>query len=89
MSDVQITGTIKSAVRATLFGKNCIIGFMHEDKRGRFVDGRLIHTSSILRVEGDIVFTKNSIYKVEWADEDAIKNMEARLSCSGATIKLP
>lgn len=37
-----------------------IMGDVHK----RFPDGRLVHTSKIMKLEGDLLHTKNSIYKL-------------------------
>lgn len=39
-------------------------GDIYNDSRGRFRDGERVSTSAIISVEGDIVTTRNSIYRV-------------------------
>lgn len=39
-------------------------GRIMNDKRGRFPDGCLVHTSKILKIEGDLLYTRNSVYKL-------------------------
>ncbi|MDQ2066723.1 hypothetical protein Q9295_10070 [Xinfangfangia sp. CPCC 101601] len=62
MSDPEIHGTIKDAI-ITDWG--IAVGYIHGDTKGRFIDGTLISTSRILKQEGDIIHTRNSVYRVE------------------------
>lgn len=39
-------------------------GFIYNDARERFNDGEYIRTSAVERIEGDLVFTRNSIYRI-------------------------
>ena len=41
-----------------------LLGRIYSDKKGRFADGTLVATSSIVEQVGDIVMTKNSTYKL-------------------------
>jgi hypothetical protein len=51
-----------------------ISGFIYGDRKGRFRDGTFVHTSSVSHGYGlEIYHTRNSVYKVEWA-EDAHKH---------------
>jgi len=34
------------------------------DSKRRFVDGTRIHTSLILKIEGDLIHTLNSVYRI-------------------------
>ena len=43
----------------------CYVGEIYSDTRGRFPDGTLVTTSKVLKVEGGLLYTKNSIYKLE------------------------
>lgn len=45
------------------FGQK-IIGEIYGDTKGRFKDGELIRTSTVERFDGDLVFTRNSVYKL-------------------------
>jgi len=43
-------------------------GDIYGDTRGRFLDGERVSTSEIVSVDGDIVTTRNSVYRVtSWA----------------------
>lgn len=64
---MKITGTLEHWWHEpALF--NVIWGHVHNDIEGRFVDGTLIHTSSLkhsskqVHKEGDIINTQNSTY---------------------------
>ena len=56
----EITGTINDWVKSG----QVIYGKIYGDTRGRFPDGTQIRTSKIDSIEGDIVYTQNSVYKL-------------------------
>lgn len=68
---MEITGTIKNARRLAR-GEDIrapnICGNIYGDTRGRFPDGMIVYTSTIMEeLPGDIFVTRNSTYKVEFA----------------------
>ncbi len=48
-----------------LVGNN-INGDIYGDRKGRFADGTNVTTSRVVEVDGDIVVTRNSVYRVVW-----------------------
>jgi NTP pyrophosphatase (non-canonical NTP hydrolase) len=59
--------TLRDANIYTGHGDTRIRGRIYGDLKGRFEDGEMVITSPVLdELPGDIVQTKNSIYKVEW-----------------------
>lgn len=46
-------------------------GTVFNDAKGRFEDGKKIHTSKVVSIEDNIVLTRFSIYEVTWASEAA------------------
>lgn len=66
MSDtIEVTATIKNATFHENGGKQYVRGNIYDDIHNRWPDGHSVCTSSILDVRGDIVITKNSIYRIE------------------------
>jgi len=46
---------------------------IYNDSRGRFADGEVVYTSTILEQEGSIFITENSAYDVKyWAPGEAV-----------------
>ena len=41
----------------------CYWGQIYQDKLQRWADGRWVKTSRVLKEEGDLIYTVNSIYK--------------------------
>lgn len=39
-------------------------GNIYGDRKGRFTDGTYVHTSPAVSVEGDILTTRNTVYKL-------------------------
>ena len=64
-NNVQITGVLRNAQPKYLTTGGYVVGNIYGDVRGRFPDGSLIHTSFVVRQEGDLIFTLNSVYRVE------------------------
>lgn len=69
---MEIVGTLRNA-RLIPKGEHphapCLAGNVHGDTKGRFRDGELITTSTIMSEDGDVFKTRYSAYKVEsWAD---------------------
>lgn len=40
------------------------VGRIYNDSKGRFVDGQIVRTSLVEKVDGDLVYTMNSVYKL-------------------------
>lgn len=68
----QVTATIKDGRIVTLWGVRRLFGTIHGDTLGRYPDGHEIGTSRVKKGKrGDeLVRTRNSLYRVEWADDD-------------------
>jgi len=67
----SVTGTLKDWVYDKFC--NCVWGYIEGDVRDRFTDGTWIHTSDIPSTrqtrsftakEGDLIYTRNSIYRL-------------------------
>jgi hypothetical protein len=71
----EIDGVIKNAVLWSYYSGAMVVGHIYEDKKRRFEDGKLIHTSNIEHFSDDnlIITTKNSVYKVEWRDDPSFE----------------
>lgn len=68
MLDDLITGTVKNHRFVNLGGgQTMLAGEIYGDKRNLFPDGTTIYTSPIEDIVGDVVTTKNSVYKLEKA----------------------
>jgi hypothetical protein len=66
MSDtIQITGTIKNARFFDIGSKQIVCGQIYGDAGNRFEDGTQINTSEVISVDGDLVTTRNSVYRIE------------------------
>ena len=66
----KITATLKNAERHT-YGANVVYsGHIYGDVHKRFDDGTYIRTSQVKRVEDDLAYTLNSIYKIEPIDKN-------------------
>lgn len=68
----EITGVLRNARRVgreeDLRGP-CLSGNVYGDTKGRFRDGQVIYTSTIMSEEGDVFRTVFSVYRVEtWAE---------------------
>ena len=59
--DIEIHGTLENW--SYYFGET-ILGFIHGDTKLRFPDGSLVSTSKVIKRHGDIVYTRNSVYKL-------------------------
>lgn len=62
MSDKKITGVVKDAA---LLANGCLYGTLVVDYLGRFDAGNWIRTSKVVKIKGELVYTLNSVYKVE------------------------
>lgn len=63
-NETQITADIQRHNIRPMGELQLLQGFVYGDKRGRFRDGEFITSSPIQRIEGNLVFTANSIYRV-------------------------
>lgn len=67
---MKVTGLIKNAKKVHLSDdKMVIVGNIYSDSLNRFDDGLKIKTSYIIKETEEYVTTKNSYYKVQWADD--------------------
>ena len=66
---MKFTGIIKHARIIQYPGTNWarVTGRIYNDIHERFRDGTQIGTSRVVLVVGDVVYTRNSVYKVEWS----------------------
>lgn len=60
-TQTSISGIIKDA---RYLKNGCVFGTVVKDYKGRFEPGNWIRTSYVTKVEGDLVYTMNSIYQV-------------------------
>lgn len=62
---------IKNAFITDYNGITVARGDIYEDSKGRFADGTFIRTSYIVNGpdENNIICTRNSVYKLEFADD--------------------
>lgn len=63
----EITGILKNAVRCGSDNRYCVVGNLYQDSKNRWWDGGEIITSQVVKEEGNVIYTLNSVYKVEWA----------------------
>lgn len=63
-TEVQITAEVQRHNIRPIGELTLLQGYVYGDKRGRFRDGEFITSSAIERIEGDLVFTANSIYRI-------------------------
>jgi hypothetical protein len=61
MKTTDVDGVIKDA---TLLFNGCVFGIVVKDNKGRFDKGNWIRTSYVKEIVGDIVYTRNSSYKI-------------------------
>ena len=67
---MKVTGLLKNAKKVHLYDdKMVMVGNVYSDLYNRFDDGEEIKTSYIVKESGEYVTTKNSYYKVQWADD--------------------
>lgn len=76
---MNIVGTLKNARRVAV-GEDprapCLRGQVYGDVKGRFPDGTVITTSTIMEEQGALFRTRFSAYRVEsWAGEAANENV--------------
>lgn len=46
-------------------GAFVIWGHIYDDAQNRFYDGQFIHTAMVSKIEGNLVYTKNNVYRLE------------------------
>lgn len=61
-TQTSIDGIIKNARHLK---NGCVFGTVVKDYKGRFDPGNWIRTSLVQSVEGDLIYTRNSVYKFE------------------------
>lgn len=67
MNEQQIDGEIHFYEHDLHLGEHAdglVRGYIFGDRKGRFDDGTFIRTSHVQRVEGQIVHTRNSVYRL-------------------------
>ena len=62
---VEVDGVLKNVYFEQIFDKRIALGNIYDDRKGRFNDGDSIHTSAITKQEGDVIWTRNSVYRIE------------------------
>lgn len=63
LEEAAFDAVLKNA--GPMWGKQ-VNGDIYGDRKRRFADGTNVTTSTILSIDGDIIKTRNSTYKVEW-----------------------
>ncbi len=62
--EVEVTGELHNWHASTVGGYTIYHGNIWGDTRGRFPDGTHVRTSPVEKVEGDLVTTRNSVYRL-------------------------
>lgn len=60
----QVTAELRNWTKVSYGGKTVIQGDIYGDTRMRFGDGTFVSTSFVERIEGDVAFTRNSVYRL-------------------------
>jgi hypothetical protein len=60
----EITADIHDGYLTTLYGRGLLVGRIVGDKKERWPDGTIIRSSSIVSIDGNIVTTNNSVYRM-------------------------
>lgn len=68
LSKVKVTGRLENWSKDPYF--KVIWGDLYDDVHQRWPDGTRIHTSDIKKKEGDLVYTRNSIYRLGKKQEE-------------------
>lgn len=63
-AEAQVTAKLYDWWVEEFDGVKIVLGRILEDRKGRFPDGTHIHTSHVDRIEGDLVHTRNSVYRL-------------------------
>ena len=66
---MKVTGLLKNAKKVHIQDKFVVVGNVYSDSMNRFDDGEWIKTSYIVKETEEYVKTRNSYYKVQWADD--------------------
>lgn len=67
---MKVTGILKNAKKVHLYDDNFVaVGNVYSDVLGRWEDGEKIKTSKIVKEDLEYITTRNSYYKVQWADD--------------------
>ena len=61
----ETDGVLKNVYFEQIFDKRIAHGNIYDDRKGRFNDGDSIHTSAIEKQEDDVIWTRNSVYRIE------------------------
>ena len=64
-AEPEITATLTNARFIQTGNRQIVAGTIIGDTRKRFRDGETVYTSEILEVDGDIVTTRNSVYRIQ------------------------
>ena len=67
---MQVTAVLKEAEIIQRDGWRFARGRCYGDTRGRFNDGDWIRTSDVVKIDGNTVTTRNSIYECEFAKKE-------------------
>ncbi len=63
-TDTAVTGILKNARKCKTPYGHVYTGNLYEDSKNRWWDGVEIRTSLVLKEEGDLVYTLNSVYRL-------------------------
>lgn len=65
MADHEVTAELRNwLLLGNVEGKRWAIGDIFNDSKNRFKDGTEVRTSSIVEIKGDIIVTRNSVYRL-------------------------
>jgi hypothetical protein len=68
----NITARLEDVIAEDLGVCWIVWGRINGDTAGRFKDGEVIHTSYVKLLDGDVVYTRNSIYEIaSWRSPEA------------------
>ena len=73
-AEIEIDAELREAAEHSIDpqgAKTFLTGHIYGDRKLRFSDGCWITTSEVQRWEGDVAFTRNSIYRVKWRESTA------------------
>ena len=67
---MKVTGILRNAKKVHLYDDSfVVVGELYGDILNRFDDGEKIKTSRIVKETNEYIITRNSHYKVQWADD--------------------
>ena len=62
---IEVDGELRNVIFESV-GEHVIAwGNIYDDRKGRFNDGDMVHTSAITKREGDVIWTRNSVYRIK------------------------